>query len=348
MRSNLLLMTLVVLLCLPASVLPSAADQNMELVSQTTGVVATALAVRDKTVAVNYVVPPPAGGRLRFYDVTNPAAPLSRGDSSFSVTTSGPMCFDNQKLYMAGLVDPGIGVLMTIDTNGPDEPELVGVCPLWDWDWRGGLAVSNNLAYMWVDSGLSVFDVTDPTSITPRGSCTTSFSPYDAKIALSQDRAYVSWRVNTNNEFRLLVFDRTEPTSLTLFTAYNVAKGNDFAVAGNLVYLLDAETTLKILDFTDPTDPVLVGSLPHSGGIIRVSNGLAYILSGTTPTLLEVIDVRNASAPTLRGSLALPSADFYDFVAVGKHAYLAAWQAGLLIVRYTGADVSSAHCWALY
>ena len=217
------------------------------------------------------------------------------------------------------------------------------------------LAVSKDFVYVWMGTtpGLNIFDASDPTSLTLCGSYTTSSSLYGNRIVLSQDRAY-TWAEDVNNRVaHLWVLDKTDPTALTLLGSYDwPATNGDFDVIGNIVYLLDGGQTLKILDFADPANPVQFGSLALKGGIIRVSNGLVYILDDedpydASPATLRVVDVANASVPVLRGSLTV-WAGVSDFVAVGKLAYLAAGEAGLLIVRYTGGDSLSAKCWDLY
>jgi len=306
------------------------------------------LAVSQNIAAVGY----PSGwwfGYLRFYDVTNPAVPQLL--SSLSTQLPLQMCFENKKLYLLDYGDWGDD-LEILDTSNPEAPVWLESHLLSFGSF--GLAASNDFVYVWmgITSGLNILDASNPTSLTLCGSYTTSFTPYEGRIVLSQDRAY-TWVADVNSKVaRLLVLDKTDPTSLTLLGSYDTAKNSAFDVIGDIVYLLDGGLTLKILDFADPANPVQFGSLDIGGGMIRVSNGLAYILDDedpydASPAVLRVVDVGNASAPVLRGSLTV-WAGVSDFVAVGKFAYLAAGEAGLLIVRYTGGDSLSAKCWDLY
>jgi len=309
------------------------------------------LAVSKNIVAVGYSTGPWFGD-LRFYDVTNPAAPLLKErPSPLFIMAPGPMCFENRKLYIRDYGDWAAG-LEIFDTSNPEAPTRLG--RHWLSFSSSELAVSKDFVYVWMGttSGLNIFDASDPTSLTLCGSYTTSSSLYGNRIVLSQHRAY-TWAEDLNNRVaHLLVLDKTDPTSLTLLGSYDTAKNSAFDVIGNVVYLLDGGQTLKILDFADPANPVQLSSLDMNGGMIRVSNGLAYILDDedpydASPATLRVVDVSNASAPVLRGSLTV-WAGVSDFVAVGRLAYLAAGEAGLLIVRYTGGDSLSAKCWDLY
>jgi hypothetical protein len=312
------------------------------------------LAVSQNIAAVGY----PVGigmGDFRLYDVTNPAAPLLKErPSPLFIMAPGPMCFENRKLYIRDYGDWLAG-LEIFDTSNPEAPTRLG--GHWLSFSSSELAVSKDFVYVWMGttSGLNIFDASDPTSLTLCGSYTTSSSLYGNRIVLSQDRAY-TWAEDVNNRVaHLLVLDKTDPTSLTLLGSYDwPATNGDFDVVGNIVYLLDGQwrQKLKILDFADPANPVQFSSLDMNGGMIRVSNGLAYILDDedpydASPATLRVVDVGNASAPVLRGSFTV-WAGVSDFVAVGKLAYLAAGDAGFLIVRYTGGDLLSAKCWDLY
>jgi len=58
-------------------------------------------------------------------------------------------------------------------------------------------------------------------------------------------------------------------------------------------------TNLTIIDFADPAQPTLRSKHPADGAkVVEVGNGMAYV---ATPSRVQVIDVLDASKPTLKG-----------------------------------------------
>lgn len=105
----------------------------------------------------------------------------------------------------------------------------------------------------------------------------------------------------------------------------------DLVVAGNLAYIADGPSGLRIHDVSDPANPQLAGFLDTPGNAwgVAVSGSYAYVADGATG--LRVIDVANPASPQLAGFVDTPG--FAAGVAVaGEYAYVADGANGLHII----------------
>ncbi len=102
------------------------------------------------------------------------------------------------------------------------------------------------------------------------------------------------------------------------------------AAEGRYLYLFTEAARLEILDAEATHGPAIVGavSVPADATAMAVAGSRAYLV---TPTALQVVDVSNPAAPSLRGSVA-HSAPVTRFVAAkGHHAFVTQ-----LTGQYTG------------
>lgn len=107
----------------------------------------------------------------------------------------------------------------------------------------------------------------------------------------------------------------------------------DVVVQGRHAYVADGTSGLKIIDLSNPADPIVSGSLVGLGGTSRgiaVSGGYAYIVTGTG---LKVVNIADPTKPTLAGSYTDGSnISVANHVKVlGEHAYVSDGYRGLLI-----------------
>ena len=104
-------------------------------------------------------------------------------------------------------------------------------------------------------------------------------------------------------------------------------------LVGNYLYFVTATNRFGIIDVSDPTDPVMVGSLseydsedlnsPHD---VRVSGNYAYISVRGSKQML-VVDVSDVTAPSILGtftSSTYPSTTVYQIDVSGNYAFLRA------------------------
>ncbi len=111
----------------------------------------------------------------------------------------------------------------------------------------------------------------------------------------------------------------------------------DIVVSGDLAYVAAAEAGLVILDVTDPTAPVVVGSVDTPGWAfgVDVVGGLAYV--GDGPAGFRIVDVSDPAAPTLRGVSATPG-DAFDVEVSGTAAFVADFSDGLHVFDVSDPD----------
>ncbi len=119
--------------------------------------------------------------------------------------------------------------------------------------------------------------------------------------------------------------DGFELVSHTAGSYHDVALGQ-----GGLAYLGDT-LGLRVLDVSDPTQPVEVGFLATGGAIVDVElvGDLAYLADYANG--LRIVDISNPAQPQALGSLATP--DTADDIAMqDNYAYVACWSGGLRVV----------------
>lgn len=259
------------------------------------------------------------GPTLRVYDISNPAAPRAGGSATlpaiiYDIDVAGPVA------YVAMDFDG----LATVDVSDPAAPRVLGTFrtpgQALSVSVSGTLAaVTNRL------SGLEIVDVSDPTA--PAAFGTYFAEGYAIDVAAGGDFAYV---VDTPGG--LSVVDLTAP-------------GEDLEAAGSLVLdeqpaavavgtarrgareitvaaLMSSESTLTLVDVTDPAAPSALASYrdperPRTGAYIAAAatGGLVHVvLAGDRavladaypPFALLAVDLSDPAAPAALARYALP------------------------------------------
>ena len=131
----------------------------------------------------------------------------------------------------------------------------------------------------------------------------------------------------------LHIFDVTDPSLPRPVAAYDQYHCNDVFVTGDLAYTA-TDYGLEVVDVTSPTAPLGRGKLWHgqASGVF-VSDRLVY-LAEPDYSGLGIIDVTNASSPTLIGSCRT-SGRAQAATVSSDTAYLADWMGGLSIMDVT-------------
>lgn len=122
------------------------------------------------------------------------------------------------------------------------------------------------------------------------------------------------------------------PSAPVLVGAY-FTEGPARAVAaeGTRAYLLDAHHGLLVLDIANPADPRQLGVCAfHAGQAVAVANGWAYVIDANNHCF--AVDATVPAAPSLVGSRVLTDAVGSSIVINGRHAYVPAFEAGLLVL----------------
>jgi hypothetical protein len=96
----------------------------------------------------------------------------------------------------------------------------------------------------------------------------------------------------------------------------------DVALVGDLAYVADGSSGLRVIDISNPALPVEIGALDTPGQAIDVEvvGDLAYLADGDSG--LRVMDVSNPALPVELGALDTPGYA-YDVEVVGDLAYVA-------------------------
>ena len=228
---------------------------------------------------------------LKVLDVSDPGEPREVGQVvpaegyAYSVAVAGQHAYLTQ----------GAAGLRLIDVSDPVHPVQVGICDTPDYAY--GVTAKENLVYV-ADRrmGLRLIDASDPTRAREVGHYDTV--GYGANLAVSEGYAYVA-----AYEAGLRVVDISNtghPREVGHYETTGVAW--DVAVAGDYAYITDKSPCpggfLRIIDVSDPTQPLQVGSwrLPvwEVYGL-AVRNGYAYVADAAAG--LRVIDVSDPSDP---------------------------------------------------
>ena len=232
---------------------------------------------------------------VRIVDVSNPASPVEVGfygiEDSF-----GDMDAVGSKLYLA---DGSMGLLI-IDVSDPTAPTKVGSynTPGYAYD----VDVVGSVAYVADGSGgLCIIDVSDPTHPSYVNSLDTPGSA--EKVDVAGTTACVM-----DDDKILRFFDVSEPTAMVEVGHWRSPNNTggvhivgvrvvDTPLGDTLAYVAESWGGLRILNVSDPTAPVEVGSYAiwESSAGLDVDGHLAYLAAYSDG--LRVIDVSNPAAP---------------------------------------------------
>lgn len=350
---RILALTVVALLCFPASVTAQGAWQAVGQIGGPTQAIAiqgryayvgvgfrlVILDVSNSAAPVEVGVTPPfpdfveditvqgtlayvaaGSGGLRVVDVSNPARPVETGAWESAGYAEG-VALNGKTVYLAH----GPYGLCVIDVSNPARPVQIGTAYSTTYAFK--VAVEGKYAYLAsAGAGLSIADVSDPRRPVEVGSLATTGFAYG--VAIAGDTAYVAdgWEglkiVN--------VADRAHPRLSAVYTTLGWALG--VTVDGSTAYVADATRGLQLVDVSDPARPVMKDSVEMPGGLasrVAVDDHAAYVADRTSG--MRIVSVRLSAGPTEVG-LYQPLA-FADSVAVsGNFAYTAGAASGFAAV----------------
>ncbi|PLW80738.1 hypothetical protein C0585_01170, partial [Candidatus Woesearchaeota archaeon] len=266
--------------------------------------------------------------------------------------------------YITSFGDEGLSV---VDVSDPTNPVEVG--SVRDTESGGtattldnayGVFVQGDYAYAIsaMDHGLSVIDVSDPTSPVEVGSLRAISSPQGGTASclgmpfdlfVSGDYVYIASYLN----YSLTIVDVSDPTSPVQVgyivdseqggTATTLKFAINVFVRGDYAYVTSQDDNgLSIIDVSDPTNPVEVGYVTDSevGGTattldgasdVFVSGGYAYVTSRDDDGL-SVIDVSNPTNPAEVGYIDTILNSPQTIFVSGDYAYIPTDDEGLSIV----------------
>ena len=160
-------------------------------------------------------------------------------------------------------------------------------------------------------------------------------APAQAQRSFTEDFTTTTYRDAANTT---AVWDTgTETLHLPPFTPSIIGTNNtvvdawELEIVGDLAFIADGISGLRIMDITDPTSPVQLGVIdtPVSVHDLCVDGDLVYLADG--PTGMLIVDISDPTTPTLLGTYNSPGA-VRDIVLSGKYAIVADDSAGIRVV----------------
>ncbi|CAE7776634.1 unnamed protein product [Symbiodinium sp. CCMP2592] len=215
-----------------------------------------------------------------------------------------------------------------------------------------GIAIEGGLAYVasQFDDGVTVLDITDPTSPTLAGSIKDrTILDYASGIAIRGAHAFVG----TQGYF--VSISIADPSNMTIVSSvhdsFSRIYGIDQVVLdGNYAYVASQwGSALSVIDITDPSNLTLAGTLHVSSlfyGVrgIDIVGDRAYLCTNNGNIDFAVVDISDPSNPSLIGTLSAGELEqAARTVVVGSYAYVTGMQTDSLVVVGSNAYVSTRH-----
>ena len=218
-----------------------------------------------------------AGSRgLVICDVSDPAAPAEKGSCSLLPSHSCSVAVSGDYAY----VGYGQGVSV-IDISDPAAPVLTGTWisdrPVYNIAVIGDYAYTVN-AY----NGLSILDISDPDAPAPAGTLSTGMP--GCGVTADGTHAYLVNYTDSNQD--LAIIDVTNP-ALPAAVGYAAThtgwvECGDAVLAGNLLLMGITSKGVAVVDVSDRTVPLLIGTVSGAAGAVdvAVAGSLAYAACG--------------------------------------------------------------------
>lgn len=189
------------------------------------------------------------------------------------------------------------------------------------WDTLGyalGVSVAGGLAYV-ADggAGLQIVDVSDPAKPTLKGHLDTP--GYAVGVAVAGGLAYVADLTS------LQIIDVSDPANPQPKGALAMSGPvGRVSVAGGTAYVVDGGSTIKVIDVSTPSKPVLGESITAFGKAygVAISAGSSTLYVADGGSGVRTIDLSNPASPQLSGSFDTPG-KAADVSVVGERLYIA-------------------------
>jgi len=238
-----------------------------------------------------------SGGSFSFctIDVSDPTSPEVIGtiDLPFGGRPSDVQ-FDSELVYLISTEDGGRHIAR-VDVSDPIVPALAGDLHL-GGDALYAFSISGDFAFVAHGyEGIDVVDISSPSSLTHVGNCPTANRALD--IAIQGSYAYVADRYGGLQIVSLE--DPIAPVIVGELSGLGHSYGID--VDGAFAYVTD-QSTLYIVDVSDPTSPLLVGNLGTGHGYpyaynVAVAGDLVCVVEG--PNWFQMAPIQCSSNGTI-------------------------------------------------
>ena len=225
-------------------------------------------------------------------DISDPANPQEIS----SICTQE---MDASSVYVYGnyaFVTGHIG-LRIIDIHDAVNPFVVGSIINMQGDVRyQGVSASENYAYF-IQQGLQIIDVSDPSSPVETGSFFLDDGSYPKALFVLNDYAYITYESGDQNHFKgLRIIDVSEPSNPSLIGSYRMSTDPNGVYVDNGYAYVASGDSLLIIDITELSTPTIACSYEIFCFEIIVSDGIAFV--GKAWNGLSIIDVSNPLVPS--------------------------------------------------
>ncbi len=287
--------------------------------------------VKNVSVSGNYAYLAHDYSGLYIVDISNPTKPKEISSYDRSSSYYNDVAVIGGYAYVA-LSDIGLsgntrfGGLKIVDISDPSNPTIFGLFPTSvNFD---NVAINGDYAYIADGYGLRIFNFTNPAKVIQTGFYNMRGAD---KVVVAGNFAYVL-------AYNFYIFDISDPSKPTLVSSFKHNDlANDLYINGTFAYVVysivsEANTGLKILDISDPTNPVQTGfSTTYDLDNIDGKGDYVYTLNSAT-AWLHIIDVSNPSNPVVKSKLDMKG-QTNDITVVGDYAYVANRLDGLRIIN---------------
>jgi hypothetical protein len=204
------------------------------------------------------------GGGIDIVDISDPSSPFLTG------------FYDSPQTYIAGSQDAvyatgGSGGCLMLDVTDPENPQYAAEYKL--PGWTTDIAIQGDYAYIG-SKGFRVFDVSDKSHPVQVGYTDTDAS----HVKVNGDKAVYCQDLSSQN--KVFIMDISDPTNTTELGHYLCpAMAQDLDLKGNYAFVACWWDGIRIIDYSDPENPVLANHL--MGWVNGAIPGEEFIYCGT-------------------------------------------------------------------
>jgi hypothetical protein len=257
-----------------------------------------------------------SGGYLRIFDIRDLA-------NRREIMT--PKIYAHQVAVAGGRAYAVGGTLRILDVSNPSVPRMLSSLP-WTEAFGNEVAVAEQHVFI-LDSGWSVPEAqTDPKPGLHVVDATDPVHPIKVSF-LSTTNSYRGLIVSGGYAYTQLadgtgsaIFDVRDPMKPAFVRNF---PGKILAVSGQRAYVVPVAGRLQVVDISNPTNPVVLGTeaKPTGTGLydaLRLEGDLAYVVGGAS---LFLYDVSNPAAPRRISELKRDTEYSSDFAVWNKRAF---------------------------
>ncbi|HMB70205.1 MAG TPA: choice-of-anchor B family protein, partial [bacterium] len=228
------------------------------------------------------------------------------------------------------------------DVEDPIHPQLVTFLPEPASPWRDMFVIGDR-AYIVAenfDQGVRIVDISDPTNPTYVTSyLTTVNQAHNIFGDPSRNLLFVVGGSSAMANGGVQILDASNPDNLVEIGQWNTHYVHDLSIEGNLAFLcLIFIGEMQIIDLTDPTAPVTLGSYVSSQGAVHASwpvgDGTHVLITHeTSGGALHSVDVSNPLSPSLADAyVPAPQSSTHNVHVEGTRAWVSWYARGTRVI----------------